>query len=199
MGWYAPSEEELEAQGGDYDTLPEDEYIAEITGIRIKKDVVNRFPSKGDDDPTHDMLEVKFKALSFANGDGLVDQDDNDLDGPVPFQGLLNPKKVGMIPQPSKTRKFFAAALGQPVGDAIKIDNYDDLIGKKLIVSLKPNGTYNNPTDFRAIRKSRSRGTTQKGPVDGVDLVKKAQEIFDEDAPDNVSPNPLRDDEDLDF
>jgi hypothetical protein len=202
QGWYAPSEDDLAAQT-DYDVLPEDEYIAKIISVEIKPDVMNKYPSKGDMEPKHDMLVVKFEALSFVNGDPLVDTDDQDIEGTVPFQAMLNPKKVGMIPQPSKTRKFFAAALGQPVGDTIKIDDWSQLAGKTLIVSLKPNNGYNNPQDFRALRKSRTRGTTTKGPVDTTDLVEKAREIFDEDAPANVSPNPAFADadnaDDLDF
>lgn len=202
VGWYAPSEEELQSQGGDYDVLAEDEYLVKITSIEVKKDVINKYPSKNDSGPTHDMLVVHFDALTFANGDTLEDVDGKPLEGVVPFQGMLNPKKTGMIPQPSKTRKFFAAALGQPIGDKIAIDKWDDLVGKQLIASLKPNGSFNNPTDFRAIRKTRTRGTTTKGPVDGADLAKRAKEIFDEDSPTNTSPNPAADDTndpDLDF
>lgn len=201
MGFYIPSEEELQNGGGDYDTLPEDEYVAKVLSVDIQKDVANKYPSKGDDAPTHDMLRVKFEALTFANGDTLEDIEGNPIEGTVPFQTLLNPKKIGMIPQPSKTRKFFAAALGQPVGDSIDLsEGWDALIGKTLVVSLKPNGSYNNPQDFRAIRKSRTRGTTSKGPVDSTDLVKRAKEIFNEDDPDNVSPvAATANDDDLDF
>lgn len=196
-GWYAPSEDDL-SKDTDYPVLAEDEYLATVLGVEIKKDVVNRFPTKGDDGPTHDMLVVKMETTSFANGDPLVDEEGEDLDQPVRFQAMLNPKKVGMIPQPSKTRKFFAAALGQPVGQEIKIGDWSELVGKTLIVSLKPNNGYNNPFDFRAVRKSRSRGTTPKGPVSGDDLVAKAREIFDEDSPTNTSPDPAASD-DLDF
>lgn len=202
-GFYIPSEEDMKNQGGDYITLAEDEYIARIDSIEIAKDQVNKFPTPGDNEPLHDMILVKMSALSFANGDDLVDKDDRDVEGgKVPFRAYLNPKKVGMIPQPSKTRKFFAAALGQPVSEAIDLaEGYDSLVGKTLIVSLKPNGSFNNPTDFRAQRKSRTRGTTPKGPVDGVDLVARAKEIFDEDSPTNTSPNPAAgtNPDDLDF
>lgn len=195
-GWFAPSEEEL-GKDRNYPVLAEDEYLATILGIEIKKDVLNRFAKEGEP-AVHDMLIVKMETNSFANGDDLVDEDGEELDQPVRFQAMLDPKKVGMVPQPSKTRKFMAAALGQPVGQQIKIDSWDELIGKTLIASLRPKDGYNNPFDFRAVRKSRSRGTTNKGPVDGNDLVAKAREIFDEDSPTNTSPNPAAAD-DLDF
>ena len=200
MGWNAPSEEELEAQGGDYDTLPEDEYIAKVVGIELKPNQVNKYPTPRDNAPFHDMIIVKAEAISFANGDKLVDVNEEELDGPVPFQAWLNPAKTGMIPRPSNTRKFFAAVLGQPVGDPISIPDFSELLGKQFIVSLKPNGSYNNPQDYRSIRRSRSRGTTSKGPVDGGELVTRVKEIFDEDSSTNTSPNPeAGKEDDLDF
>ena len=196
MGFSAPSEEELANRPSEFPVVAEDEYIVKITAWELKKDMLNKFAKEGEP-KTHDMLKFSLDVLSFANGDDLLDIDDEVPEGPVRSNVLLDPKKVGMIPQPSKTRKFFAAALGQPVGDRIDIDSYDELIGKTLIATLKPNNGYNNPTDFRAIRRSRTRGTTPKGPVDGKELLKRAEGIFDEDSPTNVSPNPANDD--LDF
>jgi len=186
-GWSAPSEDELE-QGGDYTTLPEDEYVARVTSVELKKDQPNKFPSKNDNEPFHDMLVLKADALTFADGEPLVDINDEPVEGSVPFQVWLNPKKKGMIPQPSKTRRAFAAILGVAVGDSIDISSWDELVGKTFIVSLKPNGTYNNADQFRPIKRARSRGTTPKGPVEGDDLLKRAKEVFNEDAPDNVDP-----------
>jgi hypothetical protein len=180
-GWNAPAEDELQS---DFDVLPEDEYIAKITGIEVKKDQPNRFKSKNDNEDFHDMLVVKMDVLSFANGDDLVTDDDEEIDGSVPIQAWLNPKKVGMLPQPAKTRKFFAAALGQNIGDRIDIADFDALVGTQLIVSLKPNGGYNNAQDFRPIRKAR-RGKKSE------DVQEAAKEIFKDDLKTN--------DDDLDF
>ena len=188
LGWNAPSEEELEQLGNqDWTVLAEDEYLAKVTSISVEKDQPNRFPSKNDREPFHDMLVLKADVLSFADGESLVDKDDEPVEGTVPFQVWLNPKKRGMVPQPAKTRKAFAAILGQALGDPINIDSFDDLVGKTFIVSLKPNGTYNNAVDFRPAKRARSRGTTNKGPVDSADLAARAKAIFDEDAPDNIS------------
>lgn len=196
-GFSAPSEEELGNQT-DFPVLADDEYILKITAWEWKRNMANKFAKEGEP-ATHDMLKFDMVALSFANGDDLLDQNDETPDQEVRANVLLDPKKVGMIPQPSKTRKFFAAVLGQPVGERIEIDDYNDLVGKQLIASVRPNNGYNNPYDFRAIRRSRSRGTTNKGPVDGDQLVKRAKEIFDEDAPSNTSPNPQATGDDLDF
>lgn len=199
-GYYAPSEEELASQGGDFTTVPEDEYLVKIRAITVKN-MENRYPSKGDDGPTHDMLQVNFDVLSFANGDDLVDEDDNPVTESVQANALLNPKKVGMVPQPSKTRKFFAAALGQKIGDPIAIDDWDDLVGKQLYASLKPNNGYNNATDFRGIRRGRTRATTPGGPVEGRELERRIEAVADEDAPSNVSSRKSSADtgDDLDF
>lgn len=186
FGWSAPSEDELE--GGDWTVLPEDEYIAKVTSVELKKDQPNRFPSKGDMEPTHDMLVLRAEAITFADGETLVDIEDKPVEATVPFQVWLNPKKRGMIPQPAKTRKAFAAILGQSIGDPIDIASFDELAGKQFIVSLKPNGSYNNAVDFRPVKRLRTRGTTTKGPIGAESLVDRAKEIFNEDAPDNVEP-----------
>ena len=203
LGWTAPSEEEMNSQGGDWATLAEDEYIAKVTSIELLKDQPNNYPSKGDSDPVHDMLVLKAAVISFADGEELVDQNGDSVEpGEATFQTWLNPKKRGMIPQPSKTRKAFAAILGQPVGDPIAIDSFEELVGKTFIVSLKPNGSYNNATDFRPHKRVRTRATTPKGPVEGEDIMERAREIFDEDSPTNKSPAPplnTKDEDDLDF
>jgi hypothetical protein len=189
-GWSAASEEELNSQR-DYTLLPEDEYIAKVTSVEIKKDQANKFPSKGDMDPTHDMIVLKAEVLSFADGEPLVDDAGNPVeDEVISFQAWLNPKKVGLVPQIAKTRKAFAAILGQPVGERINIGDLNELVGKTFIVALKPNNGYNNAYDFRPHKRVRTRGTTARGPVEGIDLMEKAKEIYDEDSPTNRSPAP---------
>jgi hypothetical protein len=201
FGYSAPSEEEMNSNP-DFTTLPEDEYIAKVTSIEIKKDQPNKYPSKGDMDPTHDMIVLKADVLSFADGEPLVDENGDPVeDEVINFQVWLNPKKRGLVPQIAKTRKAFAAILGQPVGDPIDVSDFGELIGKTFIVALKPNNGYNNAYDFRPHKRVRTRGTTARGPVEGTDLMEKAKEIFDEDSPTNKSPAPLntKDTDDLDF
>jgi len=202
-GYYAPSEDELAKGGGDYPVLGEDEYIAKVTSITVES-MKNNFPSKGDEDPMHDMLKVKYNIISFADGEPLVLDNGDDLDpkfeGVLPGQVFLNPKKVGMVPVPSKTRKFFAAALGQPLGQPIQIADFSELVGSLIIVSLKPENGYNNAKDFRAAKRARGRTTTPKGPTSASTAVQRASDVFDEDSPTNSSPKPpLDSDDDLDF
>ncbi len=201
-GYYAPSEDEMAAGGSDFPVLGEDEYLATITSITTENKP-NNYPSKGDEAPTHDMLRVKYDITSFADGEPLVLEDGSDLEdrfeGKIPGQVFLNPKKVGMVPVPAKTRKFFAAALGQALGQPIQISDFNALVGRTVIVSIKPENGYNNAKDFRAAKRARGRATTPKGPESASTAVTRAAQVFDEDAPANVSSNPVRDDDDLDF
>ncbi len=210
-GYYAPSEEEMEngaaGNGDPFPRLEEDEYIAVITGITTEEKP-NNFPSKGDEAPVHDMLKVKYDIVSFADGEPLLAyidwKDDRGTEETAPDkvvgQVFLNPKKVGMVPVPAKTRKFFAAALGQPLGAPIQITDFNELVGKQVIVSIKNEKGYNNAKDFRAAKRARGRATTPKGPQSASTAVARAAEVFDEDAPTNVSSIPARDnDDDLDF
>ncbi len=207
-GYYAPSEDELaKGAGNTYPRLEEDEYIARVTSITVEN-MANNFPTKGDDAPTHDMLKVKYDIISFADGEPLVawqypdenatEEEEVTLDK-LAGQVFLNPKKVGMVPVPSKTRKFFAAALGQPLGNPIQITDFNDLVGKLIVVSIKNEKGYNNAKDFRSAKRARGRATTTKGPESAETAVSRAAAVFDEDAPDNTSPNPLNADDDLDF
>lgn len=210
-GYSAPSEEEMQngaaGNGDPFPRLDEDEYIATITSIVVEQKP-NNFPSKGDEAPVHDMIKVKYDLTSFADGEPLVayldwkDERGTETVEPekVVGQVFLNPKKVGMVPVPAKTRKFFAAALGQALSDPISITNFDDLVGKTLIVSIKNEGGYNNAKDFRAAKRARGRTTTPKGPTSASAAVARASEVFDEDSPTNTAPNPaLNSDDDLDF
>jgi hypothetical protein len=76
-----------------------------------------------------------------------------------------------MIPQPSKARKFFAACLGQPLANAIEIENFpEDLIGKRIYVSTMNNksskgGVFTNAQDFRPLKINRATRRTVEEPV----------------------------------
>lgn len=209
-GYYAPSEEDMQngaaGNGDPFPRLEEDEYIAKITEITVEQKP-NNFPSKGDEEPVHDMLKVKYDILTFADGEPLVAyldwKDERGTEEVTPDkvvgQVFLNPKKVGMVPVPAKTRKFFAAALGQALGAPIQISDFNELVGKLIIVSIKNEKGYNNAKDFRAAKRARGRTTTPKGPTAASTAVARASEVFDEDSPTNTSPKPLTSDDDLDF
>ena len=149
-----PSQEELAKRGGDFKLLPEDEYVLEVKEISINKDQRNPY-----NDEVRDTLTVKTKPIKFADGSPLVDIDGEDVPDDKLIFDFIDPTKVGMKPQPSKARKFFTAALGLPIGSGFDLDDYDDLLGKRLIgtVIVKDasgdKAAQNKVTGYRAIPK----------------------------------------------
>lgn len=145
------SKEEFEARrGSDFVLLPEDDYIVEVKEIEVKHDVPNKF---NPEEQPGDRWTVKLRAISFSNGDDLVDVDGNPPDGERLFFTFLDPKRKGLVPRPSKTRRFIAAALGQNIEERIELDDINDLVGKRLNVTVIHRNGYANPDEFRPIRK----------------------------------------------
>jgi len=183
------SKEEFEARrGSDFVLLPEDDYIVEVKEIEVKHNVPNKFdPEKA----PGDRWTVKLRAISFSNGDDLVDVDGNPPDGERLFFTFLDPARKGLVPRPSKTRRFIAAALGQNIEDRIELGDIDELVGKRLNVTIIHRNGYANPDEFRPIRKR----TVKK--ADDVDVKQEAdaklapaatapvaaEEIFADDIP----------------
>lgn len=177
MTFIFESKEEFEARrGSDFTLLPEDDYIVEVKEIEVKHNVTNKFRP---DDPPGDRWTVKLRAISFSNGDELVDVDGNPPDGERLFFSFLDPARRGLVPRPSKTRKFLAAALGMNVEDRIELESLDDLIGKRLNATIIHKNGYANPDDFRPIRKRAVRKAADE------DVKQAADEKL---APESTSP-----------
>lgn len=151
MTYIFESKDEFEARrGSDFTLLPEDDYIVEVKEIEVKHDVPNQF--KPDEKPG-DRWNVRLRVISFSNGDDLVDVDGNPPDGERLFFAFLDPARRGLVPRPSKTRKFLAAALGVNVEDRIELNSLEDLIGKRMNVTIIHKNGWARPDDFRPIRK----------------------------------------------
>lgn len=176
MGVSIPSEAEYAANnsgGGDFSLFPADDYILEVESVTIQKDKVDIFdkPKPGEAQRTYDGLEVRFRPISFANGDELVDEDGNDIPAnrnPL-FFDWFDPERVGLKPQPAKARKFFAYSTGVELEDRIDIEDFADLVGKRLIgvVVIKTNAAgvrRNKVTDYRPIRRRRG-AASQAAPA----------------------------------
>lgn len=159
-----PSEQELSERGGL--PLPEDDYLAEVVEVTIDPDNVNPFPPYN----TRDQLKVKFAIMSFADGSDLVDIDGNPVESFM-LTSFIDPTRVGMKPQPSRARKFFAACMGVPLGSSIQIKGPEELIGKTLIV-----GTINKPgkevgqlwtraADYRPVKRVRPGKNAENAPL----------------------------------
>jgi hypothetical protein len=188
---YIPSAEELEARGGGQFTLMgEDSYR-----VRVKELKLSTRPNpyeKSDEHPNgrpRETAALKLDVLSFEDGSALVDQDGNETSDRL-FFDFIEVEKIGMVPKPSKARKFIAAALGQPVAQAIDFGDWQELVGKELIAHaiIKRNGK-NGIDDYRPIpARLRNRRPSAPAPVelpgesikkaDDVDITAEAEKIF---------------------
>lgn len=181
MGLNIPSESDYaeSGAGSDFKLLPADDYIVEVTQVTEqpnKKDIFNP-------DRTFLGLEVRFKPISFSNGDELVDEDGADLTFKPMFIDWLDTERVGLKPQASKSRKFFAAALGLAVEDRITLSDFQDLVGKRLVVVVITKANQkgvrqNRISDYRLLRTRGRRAAATEAPAPAAQAVEaKAAEV----------------------
>lgn len=167
QGFVIESEEELAAGGGgggdgQFKLLPEDQYIARVESIEVVHGQTSRFNPQ-----PHDEWKVRFDIVSFSDQSPLVYDDDSSPDPTreVRLTTYFDPSKKGMVPQPSKTRKFITACLGVNVGDRVELDDIQELIGKRLLVTVThkidgKNIERDRLTDFVKLRKTRGSAET---------------------------------------
>lgn len=200
MGVYLPTEDELEAQGGgDFALMPEDLYIVEVIQRTDKNglttpDTVDQpnpynkteaFPN-GEPRP---VLNVVMKAISFATGEPLVDENGDEPKGDVLFFAFLDTTKVGLKPRPSNFRKFITAANGLKPEASMAIESWSELLGKRLIVKVVHNKGKHKLDDYSPIRTRRRASSKDAAPAaeeaatNDEAMAKKAEEVFGEDAP----------------
>lgn len=181
MTFRAGSAEEL-AAGGDYVNLPDDEYLATVTSMEFESAEGKPATQYG---PAQDQYKVTLAVNSFADGSPLEDTDGNPVED-FSIRMWINHNKIGMVPQPSKARKFFAACLGQPIANAIEIANFpDDLLGKQIYVSTINNksakgGVFTNAQDFRPLRINRATRAGRPAAEVAVDATQEADSSGDE-------------------
>lgn len=189
MAFTFKSEEELESQRGDFTLLPEEQYIAEVLGgeqdgpkvVRQANpfDKTEEFPNG----KPRDVLNIRLRPVSFLNGDELVDEEGNDPGGDRKFFAFLDLTKTGLKPQPSKTRKFVAACYQQPITQELNVGSWDELVGKRLVVTIRHKKGKHDCADFSQLRTRPSRKAAPAPAVTSDDdLVAKAKELFGDDA-----------------
>lgn len=198
MGVYIPSEDELAAQGGDFALMPEDLYVAEViarkdkNGLETPDTVMQANPyNKTEAHPNGEprpVLNVVMKAISFATGEPLVDENGDEPKQDVLFFAFLDTTKVGLKPRPSNFRKFITAAYGQKPEASMSIDSWDELVGKRLIVLVKHNKGKHKLDDYQPIRTRRRAAAAKAEPAEETAtndeaMAAKAAEVFGEDAP----------------
>jgi len=208
LGVSIPSESEYAEQRdtSDFSLFPADDYILEVQTVTEQPGKVDIFdkPAAGQPQRTYTGLEVRFRIISFANGDEIVDENGADIPAarnPL-FFDWFDPQRVGLKPQPSKARKFFAFSTGKELEDRIDIENWSDLIGKRLIgvVIVKANAAgirRNKISDYRPIR-ARRRAAAAAAVVapeaklaPAADLSAAAKEIFKDDLADDMTDLPF--------
>lgn len=159
MSFRVPSAKEM-AENSNFPVLPEDEYLGTVISYEFQKDKPNPFG-----DP-RDQYLFKVRLDSFADGSPLEDKEGEAVKGDFVLNAFIDHNRLGMIPQPSKARKFFAALLRQPVAEAIEIENFpDELVGKQLYVATinkpgKEGGEFTRPQDYRPVKIDRKRRST---------------------------------------
>src|SRR5687768_3741448 len=126
--------------------MPEDLYVVEVITRKVKDletpgTVMQANPyNKTEEFPggvPRPVLNVVMKAISFANGDELVDENGDIPKGDVLFFAFLDTTKVGLKPRPSNFRKFITATQGQKPEASVNIDSWSELVGKRLMVVIK--------------------------------------------------------------
>lgn len=189
MAFSFKSEEELESQRGDYTLLPEDRYITEVLGGEGDAPVVKQQAdpfNKTEEFPNGKMrpvLNLRVKPISFEDGSPLVDMNGDDPGDDRKFFLFLDLSKTGLKPQPAKTRKAITSLYGKPVTAALEVDEWSDLIGKRMITAIRHKKGKHDAFDFSPIRtRPAPRGKPAAAPTSDEDLAAKAKELFGDDA-----------------
>lgn len=183
------SGEELETlfQDKDFKLLNEDFYVLQVESVEVQPGKTSQWQPE-----PHDEWKVRFDVVSFQNGEPIYYQDGSEpeADRQVRLTTFINPTKKGMVPRPSKARKFLTASMGLDVAARIELDSVEDLVGKRMIgrVIHKSDGkgiVRDRLEDFTAIRSRPARpapvATTAEVESDASDLLAKAKEIFGDD------------------
>lgn len=175
--------------------MPEDLYVVEVirrtdkNGLVTPDTVEQPNPyNKTEEFPggvPRPVLNVALKAISFANGDELVDENGDVPQRDVLFFSFLDTTKVGLKPRPSNFRKFITAAFGQKPEASVNIDSWDELVGRRLIVVIKHNNGKHKVDDYQPIRARRrsAASTAEPKAAESSDeaVTDKAKELFGED------------------
>lgn len=195
---YIPSADELANSGGDFALMPEDLYVVEVIeretkdGLVTPNTVMQPNPyNKTEEYPggvPREVLNVALKAISFANGDELVDDNGDVPTRDVLFFAFLDTTKVGLKPRPSNFRKFITAANGLKPEESVNIDSWAELVGKRLIVVIKHNNGKHKVDDYQPMRARRraaaaaAPAATEEAAPAPAAMEDKAKEIFGEEA-----------------
>jgi len=197
-GYRMPSKDKL-AENSEWKLLPEDDFLVEIVDFEKKRQVNPYEPEKGE----RDTLLVRMNVISFADKSPVVYDDGTEPEEgeDVRLVGFIDPARVGLVPQPSIARKFFAAATNTPIEDDIEVESLDDLKGVRLIATTQhrksqAGQTRDRVVNYRPVPKRRrvaeetddeteaapSKKSSAAQKADAEALVSKAKAVFGEEA-----------------
>ncbi len=174
------SDEEYASSGtGDYGMLDDGEYIVNIDSFSR----VNRVSQYNPDGLETLDFYLTPKAFADVPDDELTDVDGNALNPDMHLLFFADERKMGTRPMVSRTRKFVASALQVPIDEALSFE-WNDLIGKDVIVEVATKNGRNRVTNVKPLKKARSRRAAAP-------LVAAASEIFDTESKDDHDSLPF--------
>lgn len=150
-----PSAEEYDQPKAKYGLLGEAEYKVKIDSYQRQENQIGQYNTDG-----HDTFRIYLKPLESVDDPDtdLVDVDGEVIDPEKYVTFFFDPTKMGLKPQPSKSRKFLAAALQQPITQGFSAkspeDALDQILGKELIAYVSIKGEYNNVMDVRPAKRA---------------------------------------------
>ena len=186
----AESEQEFkdrrEASGGEYGTLPDEEYVFQILDYEAVTGVPNQYNKDGN------SIRLKLKPVALADDeDAILLDDEGEELNPDKYilyfmQGTLErPRGLGFGPAgASRARRIISSALGQPAKGPLDFE-WDQLLGGKFIAStvVGDNG-YEKIETVRAHRAAKPTRARAPKPI-----IQAALDVFGDDVEDVNDPN----------
>lgn len=137
--------------------LADNLYVLEVHDVKLE--MGQTYDGTGEEE----KIVITFKVKNTIDGTPLID-----IEGNYPKNDLLktwcNPKSVGFnvkTNQPHKTRQILTAILGIPIESPIEINDWNDLVGKKvkayISVTNKTDGTKGNKLDKFSAFESKKK------------------------------------------
>lgn len=158
-----------------FGVLAAEDYRVKIKSYIVKSGTENisQYNPKGDPTVWYTLEPLE---VDGAPEEELLGTDGQPVSDDKTLLFFFSPYKLGLKPQVSKSRKFFAAAMGIAVETPVEFDSekelYDALIGKELVVTVGVKNDKNIILDSRAVRRRKQRDAVP------VDVVAAATEIL---------------------
>jgi hypothetical protein len=160
-GFRVPGPDDFQGQDT-FGVLPQEEYRVRIKSYTVRKGAenVSQYNPKGNPTVWY-TLEPLF--VEAEPDEPLLDVSGQPINPQKTLLYFFSPYSMGLKPQVSHSRRFFAAAMGIDVEQPVEFESeealYDALVGKELIVQVKVKDG-KNIVDKTASRMVRRRKQT---------------------------------------